>query len=89
MCGLIKRHELEHADLGYALLTDYHKQGYAKEAAFSILKNGFDQHNLDTIVAITSMNNAPSNQLLLKFGFTFMQLITFHEHKTNLYAIKA
>ena len=33
MCGLLKRDELEYADLGYAFLPEFCGKGYAKEAS--------------------------------------------------------
>jgi RimJ/RimL family protein N-acetyltransferase len=43
MCGLLKRNELEHPDLGYALLSEYCSKGYAQEASISVLKNVNDK----------------------------------------------
>lgn len=43
ICGLIKRDSLQHVDIGFAFLTDYHSMGYAKEAAAATLAFGHNQ----------------------------------------------
>src|SRR5690349_9858902 len=40
MCGLLKRDNLEHPDLGYAFLPEFWSKGYAREAAKATLDHG-------------------------------------------------
>lgn len=40
ICGLVSREELEHSDLGYALLPKYWSNGYAHEASLAVMKDG-------------------------------------------------
>jgi len=69
MCGLLKRAELTHPDLGFAFLAQHYRQGYAFEAAQAVLQH----HNISTVLAITDPANQPSQALLLKLGFNFVQ----------------
>jgi len=85
MCGLLKRDELQHPDLGYAFLPDFCGQGYALEAAKSVLNVGMVAHSLDTILAVTLPNNHNSNRLLQNAGFTQSGTIDLYDSENNLY----
>jgi len=75
ICGLIKRDTLDDVDIGFALLPEFWKKGYAFEAAAATLNYAIDVLNLKRIVAITSQDNEASGDLLEKLGFQFEQLI--------------
>lgn len=53
LCGLIKRDGLDDVDIGYALLADYHANGFALEAAQGILKYA-KEIGLKRLIAITT-----------------------------------
>src|SRR4029079_17610318 len=76
MCGLLKRDTLPDADVGFAFLPDYWSQGYAFEAASSVMTYGRQVLGLRRIVAITSLDNDASIRLLEKIGLKFEGLIT-------------
>ena len=66
--GLCKRqNELE---IGYTLHHEFHGQGYASEAVQMALALCLDEHpDLETVVAYTDPQNAPSIRLLERVGF--------------------
>lgn len=68
ICGLFERDGLENIDIGFALLPDYEGHGYALEAAKKIMKTGFEDLGLGTIVAITTKDNFASQRILVKLG---------------------
>ncbi len=68
ICGFVKRAYLEHPDIGFAILPTYEGQGYAHEAALAIMKYGSEVLELETILGITTRENARSQKLLLKIG---------------------
>lgn len=68
-CGLYKRSNLGHPDIGYALLPEYEKQGYAFEAASGLLEYAAESWNIRQLYAITAMNNGASIGLLRRLGF--------------------
>ena len=72
MCGLLKREELPDPDIGFALLPDYWNKGFAFEAAEAVLK---DARNLPRILAITSLDNEASINLLQRLGFGFERVV--------------
>jgi RimJ/RimL family protein N-acetyltransferase len=91
MCGLIKREGLDDVDLGFAFLPQYRAQGYAYEAASATLAYGRQTFGLKRIVAITSLDNDRSIQLLGKLGFVFEKLIRLSDdgEELKLFAAEA
>jgi RimJ/RimL family protein N-acetyltransferase len=87
MCGLLKRTEFEHPDLGYAFLPEYCGKGFAHEASSVILKESLKNHSLGTVLSVTSCTNTRSNHLLKKLGFIFKEKIHFSNTENNLYEI--
>jgi ribosomal-protein-alanine N-acetyltransferase len=90
ICGLLKRDWLEDVDLGFALRPPYWGRGYAFEAAAAVLAQGRERFGLRRIVAVTSLDNAPSIQLLGKLGFRFERIARFTEggEELRLFAIE-
>lgn len=71
MCGIIKRPGLDHPDIGFAFLPEYHDKGYAYEIAKATLTYAMDELKLPRISAITIPTNKPSIKLLEKIGLQF------------------
>ena len=84
MCGLIKRDSLPDVDVGFAFLPDYWSQGYAFEAAAAVMNYGREAFGLKRIVAITSLDNAASVELLEKVGLRFERLIKLAEDQPEV-----
>lgn len=89
LCGLLKRAELPHPDLGFALLPQYRKQGFASEASKLVLADAFERKITEKVLAITSIDNEKSINLLKKLGFSFKGLINLTEtgDKTKLFEL--
>ena len=71
VCGLYDRDGLDGIDLGFALLPQYEGNGYAFEAAEKLLSAAVNEFKIDTINAITTKENRPSQRLLEKLGLIF------------------
>ena len=56
-------------ELGYAIKKKFWQKGIATEAAKTVINYGFDQMELNTIMANTNPQNKPSQSLLSKLGF--------------------
>jgi [ribosomal protein S5]-alanine N-acetyltransferase len=69
MCGLVKRDLLPDFDLGFAFLPVHRGQGYAFEAAKSVLQYTREVLKLKQLAAIVSRDNESSARLLKKLGF--------------------
>jgi ribosomal-protein-alanine N-acetyltransferase len=71
LCGLLKRDNLPDADVGYALLPDYWRRGYAFEAVSATLRHAAGRFGLTRVIAIVSEGNAASIRVLEKAGLSF------------------
>ncbi len=72
-------------DLGYRLIRKYWGRGYATESAQASLRYGFDKLNLNEIIATVNCENAASNKIVEKLGFTLCETFYLHELKHNWY----
>jgi RimJ/RimL family protein N-acetyltransferase len=75
MCGLLKREELPQPDIGFALLPDFWSKGLAFEAATAVLNDGRERLKFLRVLAITSLDNEKSINLLERLGFKFDRVI--------------
>jgi RimJ/RimL family protein N-acetyltransferase len=91
LCGLIKRDTLADVDIGFALLPEYWRGGYAFEAARAVLDFGLSDLALARIVAITAPDNARSIRLLERLGLAFEANVRLAgaDEEIALYAIGA
>lgn len=89
MCGLVKRDNLPHPDLGYAFLPEYFGHGYACEATQACIQVAKIQFQLPQLLAIVNTENMPSRKLLDKLGFQFQKMIALYDNEPDLclYAI--
>lgn len=84
MCGLVKRAELEHVDIGFALLPAFAGQGYALESARAVMDFAREQLGLPRVVAITAPENERSQRLLTLLGLQYEQTILFGPEREEL-----
>lgn len=61
------------AEVGYELLPDHHRKGIMSEALSAVLNFGFNELNLQTILAFTNKFNENSKGLLLKQDFVLQE----------------
>jgi RimJ/RimL family protein N-acetyltransferase len=83
-CGLYKRPDLNHPDIGFALLPKYTKKGYAYEATSALMEFAKNDLGITTILAITLEENSHSIALLEKVGLRKIDTITLPGYKTEL-----
>lgn len=69
VCGLVKRETLPHPDLGFALLEEHWRKGYAVEAAAAVMEHARRVLGIARILAITTTTNDRSGNVLIKLGF--------------------
>ena len=76
ICGLFKRSNIEHPDIGFAALPDYCGQRYTGEAARAVVEHARDELGLAALTAIVSPGNVASIGLIEKLGLSFSGMIT-------------
>lgn len=83
-CGLYKRDQFKHPDIGFAMLEDYEAKGFGYESSVEIMK--FAEHNLkcSKILAITLAANKPSIKLLEKLGLTYEKTVILFDDNEEL-----
>ncbi|GAB2694977.1 GNAT family N-acetyltransferase [Mucilaginibacter koreensis] len=70
-CGLAKRDYLDAPDIGYALLPEYERKGYAFEAAAAVQQYAKTVLGLKRLLATVVPDNERSIKLLTKLGLSF------------------
>ncbi len=73
--GLYDRPGLEGIDIGFALLPEYERKGYAHEAATKIMDAAHNVFNIKIVKAITTKENISSQKLLEKLGLRYVDTI--------------
>lgn len=84
-CGIYKRLGLDEHDLGYALLPQFYRKGYAYEASLRLLQYAKQDLNKQQLCAITALYNQASIQLLNKLQFQQKGIITLPNIEEELY----
>jgi [ribosomal protein S5]-alanine N-acetyltransferase len=70
---LIKRHYLDHHDIGFAFLPNYYKKGFAFEATKVVLDDIVSDKTHTQILATTLKDNVNSIGLLEKLGLSYQK----------------
>ena len=84
MCGLVRRENLDDADIGYAFLEKHWSKGYARESAEAVLNHARETFGLGRIVAIVTPENHSSIKLLEKIGLKFQRTIRMSDDDVEL-----
>jgi RimJ/RimL family protein N-acetyltransferase len=84
---MLHRENQNYPDIGFAMLPQYEKRGYAFEAASKYLEE-LKNNQIGKIIAITKTDNQKSIALLIKLGMIFEKTYTDNNEVLNLYASK-
>jgi len=74
-------------ELGYRFKRKHWGKGYATEASQAILKYGFENLNINSIFAITHLENKNSINVLQKLGFQFKETFDYEGDLTNWFEL--
>lgn len=91
LCGLLKRAELDHPDIGFAFLPQFRNKGLALDACKLVLADVYQRQVVQTVLGITSVDNVKSINLLQKLGFSFKKLVRLKDdlEEVKLFEFKA
>jgi len=84
----LKRESQEFPDLGFAILPEYQKKGYAYEASRRYLDEVLAESRVKEIMGITLPQNLSSINLLKKLGFTFSKNILDNNEEVSYYTLQ-
>ncbi|HEX8516032.1 MAG TPA: GNAT family N-acetyltransferase [Bacteroidia bacterium] len=73
MCGILKRPDLNHPDIGFAFLPQFSGKGYAFEIGEATIRHAASVLKLKEILAITVPHNLRSVKLLEKIGMKLLK----------------
>ena len=79
VCGLVKRDCMDDAEIGFAILSSYQKQGIVSETGVAIRDYAFNQLGLKRLAGITAIDNYRSAKALEKIGLSFVKNIQLEE----------
>jgi RimJ/RimL family protein N-acetyltransferase len=71
-CGLQYLDNSPEIELGYLFEQDAWGKGYATESAKEVLRHGFQDLEMERIVAVTYPENTPSRRVLEKIGLKYI-----------------
>lgn len=86
-CGLKYLDDIQDTDLGYRWKPKHWNKGYATEASMACLKYGFEQLNLNQVVAQVLPENDASVRVLEKVGMTYWKQLNTEENPGLFYRI--
>lgn len=84
ICGLRTRDCHQDIEIGFAMVTEFRRRGYALESAAAVIKQARDRLGLSRVVAITNPDNRASKELLRKLGFELESAIRMAEDGPEL-----
>ncbi len=83
-CGLYKRDNLDHPDIGFAFLPEYLGKGYGYEAASAMLDYALTDLKLQKVLGFTVDYNVASIKLLEKLGLKKTGIFQFEDDDEEL-----
>lgn len=86
-CGLWQLKESREIEVGYAIVKDFWRKGFASEAANAFLEYGFNELNFEKIVAVARPENAGSRGVMEKIGMRFDYIGKFYDRDLVHYSI--
>jgi ribosomal-protein-alanine N-acetyltransferase len=89
ICGIFAREGMDEPDLGFSVLPEFCKRGFAYESAVAVIRHARVDLKLPRLTAIVSPENAASVGLIEKLGLQFERMIRLPGENSDisLYAV--
>src|SRR5690606_8601635 len=88
-CGLLVQivDNITELEIGYSLLPEFWKKGYATEAAGKCMGFAFENNFSDSLISIISLTNTPSQKVAIKNGMKIEKQTTYNDNKVYIFRI--
>jgi len=83
-CGIYDRQGLEGVDIGFGLLPQFEKQGFAYEASGEIMRAAKEDFGISKISGITAKDHYASQRLLEKLGLVLAGTVILPDEDEEL-----
>ncbi|MBT2162213.1 GNAT family N-acetyltransferase [Zobellia barbeyronii] len=89
LCGLLKQtvDQIEELEIGYSILPNYWKQGYASEAAIKCKNCAKEQSLAKSLISIIHIDNLPSQKVALKNGMYLDKTTTYYNNPVHIFRV--
>ncbi len=88
MCGIIKRADLEHPDIGFAFLPQFTGKGYALEIAQATVEYAMKILKKKELLGITTADNTRSIKLLECIGLKYDRNVVMNGEVLMMHRLK-
>lgn len=91
LCGLLLQevNGKQELEIGYSILPNYWKQGFAFEAAHKCKDFAFSHHLSDHLISIIHIDNIPSQKVALKNGMLIENTTSYKNNPVHIFGINA
>ena len=88
-CGLLVQEvdDLQELEIGYSILPNYWKQGYATEAAKKCKEFAIENKLAESVISIIHIDNIPSQKVALNIGMHLDKTTTYKNNLVHIYSI--
>jgi ribosomal-protein-alanine N-acetyltransferase len=89
VCGIFAREGMDEPDIGFSVLPEFCKRGFAYESAVAVIRHARVDLKLSRLTAIVSPENAASVGLIEKLGLQYEKMIRLpgEDSDISLYAV--
>lgn len=89
MCGLLVQtvDGMEEIEIGYSLMPNFRKKGFAREAAKTCRDFAFTNNFTNSLISIIDPNNLDSIKVAINNGMTLAKQTIFQDTAVNIYRI--
>jgi len=89
MCGLLVQtvDEMEELEIGYSILPEYWKMGYATEAAIKCKSYAFENQLSDSLISIIHIDNMPSQKVAMNNGMVLDKTTEYKDNPVHIFRV--
>jgi RimJ/RimL family protein N-acetyltransferase len=89
MCGLLVQtvDDLEELEIGYSILPEYRKKGFATEAAMKCKAYAFEQNFSKSLISIIHVDNFLSKKVVINNGMKVDKTTTYKNNPVEIFRV--